>query len=197
MNHFIVDIHTHSASPDVVSPRERGVHPWCAEEIDIEGVDWERLTHDAEAIGEIGLDYARVFDRQKQQQLFETQLYVAEQKRLPVVIHCVKAFESTLATLRKYNLRAVIFHGFIGSAQQARQLLDRGFYLSFGERTARSPKSIVALKMIPLDRLFVESDESSTPIYNIYEEIAALRGCTAEQLIASARDNYNKIFKIR
>ncbi len=197
MTHFIVDIHTHSAQTDVTTPRERGIHPWRAEEIDIEKIDWERLTHDAEAIGEIGLDFARKINKQKQQQLFETQLNIAQKRQLPVIIHSVKAFESTISTLRRYNLIAVIFHGFIGSVQQAQQALDKGYYLSFGERTAHSPKSIEALKLTPLDRLFVESDESTTPIYNIYVQISSLRGCTTEQLIESVQDNYNKIFETK
>ena len=71
---------------------------------------------------------------------------------------------------------------------------NKGYYLSFGERCNKSPKTIEALKVTPLDRIFVESDESTTPIEQIYSLIANLRGVKSEELIEAIENNYNRIF---
>ena len=75
-----------------------------------------------------------------------------------------------------------------------KRALAKGYYLSFGERCNKSPKTIEALKVTPLDRIFVESDESTTPIEQIYSLIANIRGVKSEELIDAIENNYNRIF---
>ena len=89
----------------------------------------------------------------------------------------------------------MIFHGFIGSAEQAQRALGKGYYLSFGERCAKSPKTIEALRITPLDRIFVETDESTVSIEQIYHLIASLRGISIEELTDAIEQNYNRIFR--
>ena len=146
------------------------------------------------AIGEIGLDYACSVDRVAQEHIFRYQLSLAQRYGKPVVLHCVRAFEPMMKILSEYELRAVIFHGFIGSVQQAERAIKRGYYLSFGERTFRSPKTIEALRSTPLSSLFIESDESPTPIEDIYDRIALLRGISVAELIAATEANFRRIF---
>lgn len=86
----------------------------------------------------------------QQEELFRAQLELAERRGLPVVLHCVRAFEPVMKELERHHLRAVIFHGFIGSPQQARRALARGCMLSFGERTFASPRTLEALRATPL-----------------------------------------------
>jgi TatD DNase family protein len=99
-----------------------------------------------------------------------------------------------MKVLQDYHLRAVIFHGFIGSKEQAQRAVKQGYYLSFGERTFNSPKTIEALRSTPLSSLFVESDESSTPIEEIYAKIAELRGISVAELATATEENFNRIF---
>ena len=94
----------------------------------------------------------------------------------------------------EYDLRAVIFHGFIGSAQQAERAIKKGYFLSFGPSTSRSPKTIEALRNTPLDKIFIESDETRKNIEDIYSEIATLQGCKQEILEQAILENYNKVF---
>jgi TatD DNase family protein len=98
--------------------------------------------------------------------------------------------------LAEYRLRAVIFHGFIGSAQQAKRAIDAGHYLSFGPNALRSPKTIAALQSIPESRLFAETDDSGEMIENVYSKIAQTRGISVEELRVTIENNYNKIFNI-
>ena len=185
----LLDIHTHNPQPGVLSPTMAGIHPWDAER----GLPMPDLSS-CDIIGETGLDYASQVNREAQQELFCRHLDLAQQLRKPVVLHMVKSFEQTMKILQNYNLKGIVFHGFIGSAQQAQRALAKGYYLSFGERCNKSPKTIEALKVTPLDRIFVESDESTTPIEQIYALIANLRGVKSEELIEAIENNYNRIF---
>ena len=184
-----IDIHTHRNENLHLSPRAEGRHPWEAE---LEEKIF--ISSKAEVIGEIGLDFACSVSRERQEEVFLKQLTIAQERGCAVVLHCVKAFEQIMKILDSFTLRAVIFHGFIGSAQQAQRALAKGYYLSFGERCNKSPKTIEALKVTPLDRIFVESDESTTPIEQIYSLIANLRGVKSEELIEAIENNYNRIF---
>ena len=189
---MILDIHTHNAQTHAQTIDTVGIHPWKAQIGDL--AEMERLAPSVDAVGEIGLDYACDVPREVQMAIFRAQLTLAERLEKPVVLHCVRAFEDVMRALAHHHLRAVIFHGFIGSKEQAQRAINQGYYLSFGERTFHSPKSIEALRSTPLSHLFVESDESTTPIEKIYVEIAELRGVSTEDLLAATEENFHKIF---
>lgn len=189
---MVVDIHTHNALTHAQTIDIVGVHPWHALGGDITVVE-EGITT-ADAVGEIGLDFACDTPHEEQEQIFRAQLALAEQHQKPVVLHCVRAFEEVMRILRDFHLPAVIFHGFIGSTEQAQHAVKQGYYLSFGERTFRSPKTIRAMRYTPLSHLFVESDESTTPIEDIYARIAELRGVDIATLTEATQANFDKIF---
>lgn len=183
-----VDIHTHHPT-EALTLQTVGVHPWQADE----ALPTEAVFGQAEAIGEIGLDFACGVDHTVQLRTFTAQLDLAEQLKKPVVLHCVRAFEEVMQALRGRSLPAVIFHGFIGSKEQAARAIREGYHLSFGVRTSRSPKTIEALRLTPLDRLFVETDEANEPIEQIYANVAQLRGISIEELQEATRQNYERI----
>ena len=189
---MVTDIHTHNAHAQAQTIDTVGIHPWFALDGDIAEV--ERLALSAEAIGEIGLDFACDVPREAQEHIFRAQLTLAERYKKVVVLHCVKAFEEVCKIVSEYHLPAVIFHGFIGSKEQAQRAVRQGYYLSFGERTFRSNKTIEALRSTPLSNLFVETDESATPIEEIYEKIAELRGVTTAELMEATEENLKRIF---
>jgi TatD DNase family protein len=190
---MITDIHTHNAQTYAQTIETVGIHPWHTLEADLSAV--ELTAAGVDAIGEIGLDFACDVPREEQMALFRAQLAIAERLKKAVVLHCVKAFEEVMKVLSEHRLRAVIFHGFIGSAEQAQRAVRQGYYLSFGKRTFRSNKTIEALRSTPLSNLFVETDESSTPIEEIYAKIAELRGIPTTELITAIEENFNRIFK--
>ena len=171
MSHFI-NIHTHTPTSSHIEPQGVGIHPWQAEEHPFDSA----MFHGAELIGEIGLDYACDVDKKIQEDLFCKQLVLAKEMGLPVVIHSVRAFEDVLKLLLKYKLEKVVFHGFIGSVEQAKRAVDKGYFLSFGFTAERSPKTIAALRAIPLSNIFAETDTSSRPIEEAYEMICRIKG---------------------
>ena len=189
----LVNIHTHHPTGSAIEPVAVGIHPWEASSRSVSEI--ESLIPEADAVGEIGLDSACDVDIERQLSLFCEQLELAERYQKPVVIHCVRTFEQVMNCLAKYNLRAVIFHGFIGSPEQAKRAIERGYFLSFGERTFRSPKSLDSLRKTPLGQLFCETDDSSITIEEIYSQIANALNISTESLIGITNENYNKIFQ--
>ncbi|MDE6045864.1 MAG: TatD family hydrolase [Alistipes sp.] len=203
MNAAYVNIHTHRPTGRDIELRTAGIHPWEAGErpVDaaVQALKTELARGQAQALGEIGLDFAKAADsktRDAQAALFRAQLALACERGLPVVLHCVRAFEETMRLLREQRPRAVIFHGFIGSPEQARQAVASGCFLSFGERSFASPRTVAALQTTPLAQLFLETDESPTPIGEVYARAAVLLGIPVETLQAATADNYRRIFML-
>lgn len=86
----------------------------------------------AVAIGEIGLDYHyEGYDAQKQQEIFENQIKLANELSLPVVIHCRDATEDTMKILRRTTPDKFVVHCYSGSPETAKELLKLGAYISF------------------------------------------------------------------
>jgi TatD DNase family protein len=115
------------------------------------------------AVGETGLDFHYNFSKQPDQaRVFAAHLDIARALNLPVIIHSRNAFDETVAILDQAGagLKGVVFHCFSGAADQAKQLLDRGYYLSFtGVVTFKNAEATrAAAQVVPLDRLMVETD---------------------------------------
>lgn len=115
------------------------------------------------AIGETGLDYHYNFSsHEEQRNAFAEHLKIAAELNLPVIIHCREAFEETLEILEQHSggIKKVVFHCFSGDAEQARIILDKGFYISFtGVVTFKNAEAIrEAARIVPMDRMMVETD---------------------------------------
>ena len=188
-----IDIHTHNPREDVLSPTMAGVHPWLADS----GAELPNLSQ-CDIVGETGLDYACEVDKEIQKKLFIEHLEAAIKANKPVVLHVVRAVDEVLNILKEYGaLHGVIFHGFIGSWQQAQRCIERGYYLSFGPRSLRSPKTCEVIAKIPQNLLFCETDAEHDKgnIEQVYSEVAKLRGVSIEELAESIMENYNTIFR--
>lgn len=187
-----VNIHTHRPTGRGIELRTAGIHPWDAATQTTDVLF--ALSDGIQAVGEIGLDFACEVPRDVQLRVLREQLTWADRLRLPVVLHCVRAFEPIMKELQAHTLRGVIFHGFIGSCEQARRAVEAGYYLSIGERTLRSSRTVDALRRMPLDRLFCETDDSPTPIEEIYSRSAAALGIDEKVLQDILLQNYKRIF---
>ena len=190
-----VNIHTHRPTGSGIELRTEGVHPWDAD-MQLVATLGEQLS-DAQAVGETGLDFVHGPSREVQTEALRAQLRLARERELPVVLHCVSAFEPLMRELAACEPRAVIFHGFIGSPEQARRALAKGYFLSFGERAFASPKTLAALRETSLSQLFLETDDSPVPIEEIYARAAEARGVPTEVLQRATLANYERIFETR
>ena len=189
----LVDIHTHNPKAGVLSPTMAGIHPWDAER-NLPMPDFSAC----DIVGETGLDYAKEVSREAQQELFLRHLTAAEKLTKPVVLHVVKSFEDVMLALKKHRLQGVVFHGFIGSREQAQRAISEGYYLSFGDRSLRSPRTREVIATINPENLFCETDDrDDISIEEIYAEVAKLRGITTEELATQIEKNYKRLFKKR
>ena len=189
----LVDIHTHNPRQGVLSPTMAGIHPWDAER-NLPMPDFSAC----DIVGETGLDYAKEVSREAQQELFLRHLTAAEKLTKPVVLHVVKSFEDVMLALKKHRLQGVVFHGFIGSREQAQRAISEGYYLSFGDRSLRSPRTREVIATINPENLFCETDDrDDISIEEIYAEVAKLRGISPEELATQIEKNYKRLFKKR
>lgn len=191
MKSCYIDIHTHHPRNGITTPTQRGVHPWHA----TTQSPSEELSS-CDMVGEIGLDYACDIDRATQKRIFRAQLAEAERLHKGVVLHVVRSFEDVMQILDEYSLRGVVFHGFIGSMQQAARCFERGYYLSFGERSLRSAKSCRVIAEMPAELLFCETDDKAMPtIEEVYRKVAELRNTSVEELQQQIIKNYEKLMQ--
>jgi TatD DNase family protein len=143
-----------------------GIHPHDAKSADAAALDELKRLGGSEkvvAVGETGLDFHYNFSKQPdQRRVFEAHLDIARELNLPVVVHSRNAFDETMEILERSGrgLKGVVFHCFSGSAEEAKLVLDRGYYVSFtGVVTFKNAqKTRDAAKIVPLDRLMVETD---------------------------------------
>ena len=143
-----------------------GIHPHDAKDATAETLtELKELVQNEKvvAIGETGLDFHYNYSEPPdQKRVFAAQLKVAEELNLPVIVHCREAFDETMEILEQFGsgVKRVVFHCFSGSAEQAKLVLDKGFYISFtGVVTFKNAeKTRDAAKIVPLDRLMVETD---------------------------------------
>jgi TatD DNase family protein len=115
------------------------------------------------AIGETGLDYHYNHSpHEDQKRVFAQHLEIADGLNLPVIIHSREAFDETIEVLERYGagLKEVVFHCFSGSAEQAKIVLEKGYFISFtGVVTFKNAeKTRRAAEVVPLERLMIETD---------------------------------------
>ena len=163
------------------------------------------------ALGEMGLDYHYPpIDRQRQTIFFETQLALATERDLPVVIHCREAVEDTLAILKGFPKVRGVFHCFMGTATEAKRILDAGYYLGFtGPVTFKKSDELrTVARFAPAARLLVETDSpylSPEPmrgqkvnepalVMHVAKRIAGERGITVEELDEMTTANASQLF---
>lgn len=178
-----------------------GLHPWHLADHKIETVLTTLMQNmsfpNVKAIGEIGIDRAIETKYELQEKFFKAQLTVSEHFKKPVIIHSVKA-HSDILLIRKSGTYKMpwIIHGFNSSKQTADQLIKMNCYLSFGEALLDAgSKAHETFPLIPMKSIFLETDESTHSIEEIYEVAAALRKMTVEQLKQKISDNFQACFK--
>ncbi|MBK7476632.1 MAG: TatD family hydrolase [Haliscomenobacter sp.] len=178
-----------AAWADWPGPCSVGLHPWLLDPERMAG-QWTWLERALEAtqvrmLGEAGLDRMRGPELAFQQSCFERQLEMAVQYQKPVVIHCVRAFsELRQSILRVHPNVELILHGFNKSSVLAAPFLEIGAHLSFGAAILRRDQPAAStLKSVPLDRIWLETDDSGLAIEAIYACAAEIKGVPEEELI--------------
>lgn len=170
-----------------------GIHPWfIPTNFDYElALLRQFATHPKVlAIGEAGLDKICETPFDLQLTVFEKQIALANELDLPMILHGVKAYPELIA-LKKTAHTPWILHGFRGKPELAKQLIAAGFYLSFGKGIELLSDTI---KMVPLNRLFLETDDNEIDISENYVRVSDLLSISATELEQQIEENFAKVF---
>lgn len=164
-------------------------------------------------IGECGLDYYYEHSpRDVQRSVFESQISLAKEFDLTLVIHTRDAWDDTFEILQRVNAPTrTVIHCFTGGAAEALKALELGFYLSFsGIVTFKNSKDLQeAARICPLERLLIETDSpflapvplrgrvnEPANLVRIGEYIAALKGLSVADLGQSIWDTSHRAFAL-
>lgn len=192
-----------------------GSHPDAAREVCPEVIAEYRALCKlprVKAIGEIGLDYHyEDVPRGIQQSAFRSQMALAAELDLPVIVHEREAHEDGMRIVEEFPGVTGVFHCYSGSLDMAKWLIARGWYIGFtGVLTFKNArKALEVAGNIPLDRIVLETDcpymspepfrgQRNDPgkLFRMAERLAELRGMTAEEVQERTFENGRRIYRI-
>lgn len=176
-------------------PYSIGIHPNDIDVINISlQLSWMKsmMLPNCFAVGECGLDSMVPIDQKIQEEVFLRQIEIANEVKKPIIIHCVRKFYEVIS-FRKKSSQAMIIHGFNKKQQIATDLLTNNFYLSFGKAVLYNLSLQDILKNIPLDRLFLETDNEDFKIEELYLKVSEIKEISMEQLNEQILENLHTI----
>ena len=193
-----------------------GSHPDVADEVNEDVLEQYRVlvreNPKVKAIGEIGLDYHyEDIPREIQLRAFRMQMELARELNLPAIVHERDAHEDGMQVVRDFPEVTGVFHCYSGSAEMARQLVDKGWYIGFtGVLTFKNArKAIEVASSIPLERIVLETDcpymspepfrgKRNDPgkLYRMAEKLAEIRGLTVEEIHQNTTENGKRLYRI-
>ena len=188
--------------------------------------DQDTLHRRVIAIGECGLDHhwnpsgadgrcEDDFDEQLyrgERELFESQIELARELKLPVIVHSRDAYEDTLECIKNIGYDNGIIHCYSYGIDEARTFLDRGWYIALGGGITYTKKSKLEqmealIRYIPSDRLLTETDapylapvpfrgQANSPVLveHVFNYLAQVRGLSLENLNQLVDENIKKLF---
>ncbi|MBL7878820.1 MAG: TatD family hydrolase, partial [Chryseobacterium gambrini] len=172
-----------------------GIHP---KDIDVNAVDrqfeWmkNRVSENCFAIGECGLDSFVETDQKIQEEVFLRQIRFANVVKKPMIIHCVRKFYEVIS-FKKYAEQPMIIHGFNKKERIAEDLLKNNFYLSFGKAVLYNLSLQNTLKITPLDKIFLETDNDDFSLEELYGKVSEIKGISLENLNKQIAENLETI----
>ena len=196
-----------------------GQHPTENEEFDYNF--YKKLAFDDKvvAIGECGLDYFRlqIANREsqieKQKEIFIQHIKLANEVNKPLMVHCRDAFDNLIEILQttNYKLRANnVIHFFTGTIDDAKKLLEMGFYFTFGGLITFNRSFDEIIKFLPLDKILLETDapfvapipyrgKKNEPVYiiEIAKKMAEIKDVSFEDICRQTTENAKVVFELK
>ena len=202
-----------------------GLHPWHVNE---RSDAWRETllrfldAHPGAGVGEIGLDrWIEGHDIAAQSECFRAQLAIAEERKLPATIHCIRAWGPLWDIFRECPVpaRGFLLHAYGGPAEMVHGFLDRGAYFSFSPSFLHERKSAQReiFRTLPAERILVETDapdlapppeqnphpladENGKPLNHpanivlAYDALAEIRGIARDDLASVLEKNFARLF---
>lgn len=208
-----IDIHTHQKTIDnrvfavrnqIISKDETldstcsaGIHPWYIDsDIEQQYAELQKTVQrpNVLAIGECGLDKVCDTPWNIQIEVFKKQIQLANDIKKPLLIHCVRAYEEVLQLLKEEkNKVPTLFHGINKKYPLIQSLINQNHYISLGAFVLDG-RHDETIKKIDLTKFFLETDNISTNIIDIYSYFCRVRNISIEQLKQQLVQNLSKAF---
>ncbi len=213
-----IDIHTHTRAAEtsriisiqnglfdvfpaaITEDISLGIHPWVLGKVDTEDllakIEAELENPFVKAVGECGLDKTIDTPMTDQENIFMCQILLSEQYNKPMILHCVKAYNEVIRIRKQLSPKCSwILHGFNANRILAGQLYDHGILPSFGAALF-NPKSKAAGVLAELkdETFFLETDDSTYTIEDVYKQAAGILNISVEALKIKLFENYKGIF---
>lgn len=195
-----------------------GIHPWnvnVLQENELENVvNLIRINSYKQAvtaIGEIGLDYKYEAIWDKQLAVFDTMLHLAEELKLPVIIHSRGTTNKIVDMLPSYRLNRVLLHWFSHPMSALYKAVENGYYITEGPPVAYSNGIREVVKRVPLTNLLTETDgpvkyrkppycgqlTSPSFIRTVVEAIAEVKNMAVVEVADQISKNFEEFFSIK
>ena len=178
---------------------------------DISLLDKQLKNDKVVAVGEIGLDYYHSKDnKDKQKDLFEKMLNLAQKYGLPVIVHSRKSMQDTFDMLKKHDVVGSM-HCYQGSAEMAQEFIKLGFYIGIGGSITHTNNKKIRkmVKKIDIDHMLVETDSpyltpeekrgeknTSLNLKYIIRKLAEELDMSEDMVMETTTANASKLFKI-
>ena len=176
-----------------------GIHPWYIDESrlesDLQIIESKLQEPQCLALGECGLDKRIDTPLSLQIEVFEKQIALAERYQKPLVLHLVAAYQELVEINNRLNITVpIIIHGFSKNQQIAKQMLDNGFYLSFGKYLLRNPELKEVFLSVPNNRFFLETDTIEETLEEVYCLAAQYKKTDLGELQKQVGENWKSVF---
>ncbi|MCK5122715.1 MAG: TatD family hydrolase [Candidatus Pacebacteria bacterium] len=201
-----------------------GIHPHDADTVDKNSLrKIEELVQHYKviAVGEIGLDYFRnLSPQEKQIEAFRLQLELADNHKMPLIIHCRDAYNDLIDILKSYQTNSWrgVIHCFGGSQKIAEEFLELGFYIGFTgtityykdkSKLGNEPEIYRVIKNMPLNKILIETDcpylapvpergKRNEPLFVRYvaEKVAHIRNVDFKEIEKATSENAIRLFNL-
>ena len=186
-----------------------GIHPWKAAEYNRDLQELIPYIEESEIIGEIGLDYLWVEDKntfKSQRKVFKFILEESVKRNKVVSLHTKDAEEEIYEVLKKFNYNKAIIHWYSGDIEILEKYIDLGCYFTISVDIGYSEKANEVLNKIPIDKLLLETDGPTalewvngeygypSEIKSVYEKVAKFKNIELKELINIIENNFKRLF---
>ncbi|CAM1334782.1 TatD family hydrolase [Tenacibaculum aestuariivivum] len=181
------------------TPFSIGIHPWFIDKKNVEKeinyIKSKIIHQNCYAIGECGLDKLSKINYTLQINVFKKHIQLSEAFKKPLIIHCVKSFQEIIQIKKELNpSQKWLIHGFHKNNKIALELIKNGCFLSFGKALLYSDKLQKVFENIPLDKIFLETDNAEIDIIKIYQKASSIKNSSIKKLQEKIHQNFNTIF---
>ena len=185
-----------------------GIHPWKAAEYKENLEKLIPYIEESEIIGEIGLDYLWVEDKntfEPQRKVFNFILKESVKRNKVVNLHTKDAEEEIYEALKKFNYSKAIIHWYSGDIETLEKYIELGCYFTISVDMGYSEKTNEVLSKIPIDKLLLETDGPTalewvngeygypSEIKRVYKKVAEFKKVNIDFLLKQVEKNFNKL----